>query len=156
MNIKIIGTILCAIGKMLGGTVAEGVKIKPKIKPVGTISMHTALTILRAKLNEMGDNEAEIFLPDAAIKTYAKADVEKAYSLELVSSVRYVAEVHDCDDFAAELYGKFAGLVWSDLHALNFFFDEDETMWFIEPQSKKLARQLAGWQGTDIRFFIAR
>jgi len=154
--VKVIGTILCAIGKALGGSVAEGVIVRPKIKPVGTISMHSAITILQAKLAEMGDSFAEIYLPDAAIKTYAVADVEKAYSLELVSSVKYVAEVHDCDDFAAELYGKFAGLVWSDLHALNFFFDENEVMWFIEPQSKKLTKRLAGWQGTDIRFFIAR
>ena len=125
------------------------------LKPCSVIGINEASSILLDKLEEMGDDKAEIYLPDTSIKTYLKADVSKSYELEEVSSLKYSPEF-DCDDFAAELYGKFAGLVWTSLHALNFFYDEAETFWFLEPQTRKLSRTLEGWQGDDIRFFLSR
>ena len=147
------GSLFCAIGKALGGC---EVKDRTAIKPAGTIDLHLASSVLLDKLDEMGDDRAEIFLPDANIKVYNKDDVKAAHELTEVSSIKYVAEEHDCDDFAAELYGKFVGLVWTNVHALNFFYDQDATFWWIEPQTKKLSRTLEGWQGSDVRFFIAR
>jgi len=61
-----------------------------------------------------------------------------------------------CDDFAAELFGKFAGLIWTNHHAFNWFIDETDTFWYIEPQTKKLSQTIEGWQGNDIRFFLGR
>ena len=148
-----LGSLFCAIAKALGGC---EVKDRPTIKPSGTIDLHLASSILLDKLEEMRDDEAEIYLPDANIKVYNTDDVKDTQELEEVSSIKYVAEEHDCDDFAAQLYGKFAGLVWTNVHALNFFYDQDATFWWIEPQTKKLSRTLEGWQGSDVRFYIAR
>jgi len=146
-----IGSIFCSIGKAFGGCQLK----KPAIKPVGTIDINVASSILLDKLDEM-DDKAEIYLPDTDIKVYRKDDVIKAHELSEVSSIKYVAEVMDCDDFAAELYGKFAGLVWTNVHALCFFIDDNSTFWFIEPQSGKLSQTLEKWQGAEIRFFLAR
>jgi len=62
----------------------------------------------------------------------------------------------DCDDFAAEVYGKGLPLIWTNKHALNWFIDENASLWFVEPQTDKMARNLDNWQGWDVRFFLAR
>jgi len=152
MKLAEVGKIACGIGKMLGGCEVE----IPSINPSGRIDAHLASSILLDKLDEVGDEKAEIYLPDAEIKIYKKADVQGCYELAEVNSIKYVAEVHDCDDYAAELYGKFAGLVWTTVHALNWFYDEHATFWWIESQTRKLSRVLEDWQGWDVRFFIAR
>lgn len=149
-----IGSLFCTIGKALGGCKIE--ETKPAIKPVGLIDINLASSILLDKLEAIGDDRAEIYLPDTDIKIYNKDEVARCYELKEVSSIRYIAEEHDCDDFAAELYGKFAGLVWTNIHALNFFFDENATFWWIEPQTREISHILATWQGYEVRFFIAR
>lgn len=125
------------------------------LKPCSVIGINEASSILLDKLEEIGDEHAEIYLPDTSIKTYLKADVSKSYELEEVSSLKYSPDF-DCDDFAAELYGKFAGLVWTTKHALCWFISEDEEFFFIEPQSGKISKTLEGWQGGSIRFFLSR
>jgi hypothetical protein len=147
----VIGSIFCSIGKALGGC-----HIGSVIKPVGTIDIHMASSILLDKLDEIGDDRAEIYLPDEAIKIYNKDEVAKSHELKEVSSIKYVAEEHDCDDFAAELYGKFAGLAWTNVHGLNFFYDQEAIFWWIEPQTRKLSLVLETWQGYEVRFFLAR
>jgi len=147
-----IGNFLIKIGLALGGTFEEPLSISP----CGLIDLHTASSILLDKLEEIGDDKAEIYLPDTDIKIYRKDDVQNSYELKEVSSIKYVAEEHDCDDFAAELYGEFAGLVWTNLHALNFFISENNEFYFIEPQTGKISKDLEGWQGGDIRFLLAR
>lgn len=127
-----------------------------RITPAGKIDIYRASSALLDTLEGMGDSKAEIYLPDADIKTYNKEEISVCYELEEVSSIKFVADTHDCDDFAAELYGKFAGLVWTNVHALNFFFDESGTFWWIEPQNKSISRNIEGWQGNDVRFFLAR
>jgi len=152
-----IGSLFCAIGKSLGGcTPSVEAQVKPEIQPVGTIDINLASSILLDKLEEIGDDKAEIFLPDINIKIYNKDEVSKSYELKEVSAIKYVAEKHDCDDFAAKLYGKFAGLVWTNAHALNFFYNQDATFWWIEPQTRKISKKLETWQGFEVRFFIAR
>jgi len=113
-------------------------------------------SILLDKLDEMGDTQADIKLPDTPCKVYDKEEVKKFLSLDETDKIPYVAEEHDCDDFAAKLFGKFAGLVWSNVHALNWFVDTDDTLWFIEPQQDKISQNLENWQGYDIQFFIGR
>jgi len=131
-------------------------KDSTELKPAGVIDINTASSILLDKLEEMGDDKAEIYLPDIDVKIYNKNVIISARELEEVASIKYVAEVHDCDDYAADLYGKFAGLLWTTKHALNFFYSEDNELWFIEPQTGELSQTMEDWQGFDVRFFLAR
>lgn len=127
------------------------------IEPTGTVSYAIAHAILLTKLAQLGDTEAEIFLPDADVKIYSKDDVIASESLKQVSKLTYIAGEHDCDDFAAKLFGKFAGLVWTNLHALNWFIDSSQTFWYIEPQTGKISEALdTSWQGEDVRFYLGR
>ncbi len=150
---KIEKNILLAETKTLHQQIA---KFTTVIQPIGTIDINLASSILLDKLEEIGDDKAEIYLPDTDIKIYNKAEVISSYALEEVSSIKYEAEKFDCDDFAAKLYGKFAGLVWTNVHSLNWFFDESSTFWWIEPQTRKVSRTLEAWQGSEVRFFLAR
>lgn len=125
-----------------------------RIKPAGTISGKRYYAILKDKLEELGC-EAPIFIPDGDMKVYSKEDVRKYLKLDVVSEMVY-SKKHDCDDFAAKLFGKFAGLVWTFVHALNFFIDIDDIFWFIEPQTDKTSQKLDKWQGSKIRFFLGR
>lgn len=127
-----------------------------ELKSCGLTDINTASSLMLDEVEKLGDSQAEIYLPDNEIKLYNKTDVDNFQGLEEVSSIKYIAEIHDCDDFAAEAYGKGLSLVWTNLHALNFFLDEDVTYWWVEPQNRKRSRNLEGWQGNDIRFFLAR
>jgi hypothetical protein len=129
--------------------------VESVIQPFICISIEDMAIILNNKLNKMG-SPADIYLPDVSCKIYRKQDVLDFHGLNEVSSIPYVAESHDCDDFAAELYGKFAGLVWTNLHALNFFIAEDSIFYFIEPQKGLISQHLEAWQGNEIRFILAR
>ena len=149
----VICNLVCSIIKTIGDRPCEAI---PSIEPAGTTDRITASSVLLDKLDEIGDSETEIYFPDVDVKIYKKEDVAKSYELDEVSSISYVAEAQDCDDFAAELFGEFAGLVWTNVHALNWFYDENTTFWWIEPQTRKLSRTLETWQGRKVRFFLAR
>lgn len=129
---------------------------EPKLKPTGTITASKLSLILKQKLRELKDDKADRFYPDRDIKTYDKQDVKDFLHLDETSEIKYIAEEMDCDDFAAEIYGKFAGLIWTTKHALNWFIDETLTFWFIEPQTDKLSKKLKDWQDWDVRFFLGR
>ena len=149
------GKFLCAIGKVLGAVCPEKVTEETLLMSYNTMDVNYMSSILLDKLEEMNCT-GEIYLPDAACKTYTKSSVMDHYALVETSGIDYIAEVHDCDDFAALLFADFAGLVWTNTHALNWFVDENETLWFVEPQTGQLAQTLEGWQGNDIRFFVGR
>lgn len=136
--------------------IPEPVPMPVELQPCGTIDLNEMSSIVMDKLEAMGLLQTDLFLPDNDMKVYKKEDVQKAQELEEVSSIVYVAEAHDCDDFAAELFGKFAGLAWTNLHALNWFVDESNTFWFIEPQTKKLSQTLEGWAGNSVRLVLGR
>ena len=146
-----LGSLFCSLGKAFGGCLYD----KPEIQPCGTIDLHTASSILLDKPEEMGC-DADIYLPDMNIKIYNLKEVENSYELKEVSSFTFIRESRDCDDFAAKLYGKFASLAWTNIHALNHFIDETETFWWIEPQNKKISQTLETWQGSTIRFLLVR
>jgi len=126
------------------------------IIPTGTMDLNLMSSILLDKLDEMHDSKAAIYLPDKDCKIYDKDEVQAFLNLDEVDKIPYIPEERDCDDFAAELFGKFAGLVWTNVHALNWFIDSNETFWFIEPQQDKIAKNLENWEGYDIKFFIGR
>jgi len=153
----IIRKVACAICHLIGGSEVEPEPdLEPIILPSKVIDIASASSILLDKLEAMGMGDAEIYLPDREIQVYNKEKVKGFLGLDETSEIVYVAEVMDCDDFAAELFGKFAGLVWTNLHALNWFIDDTEKFWFIEPQSDKIASDLEGWQGSQVRFFVGR
>lgn len=128
----------------------------PKIESCGTISLSEMASVIYNKLDDINDDEAEVYLPDSFCKIYRKNDVKEYLGLDEISEIVFVTEEMDCDDFAAELFGKFAGLVWTNRHALNWFIDENSKLWFIEPQTDKISENLENWQGWDIRFFLGR
>ena len=148
----VLGKILCALAKALGGCLPT----TPILKPAGTIDINEMSSILLDKLEEMGDNKAELYLPDMNCKIYNKREVQDFLHLDWTSQITYIKETLDCDDFAAEVYGKGLGLCWTNKHALSWFIDENRTLWFVEPQTNKVAKNLENWQGWEVRFFLGR
>jgi hypothetical protein len=149
-----IGSLFCSLGKALGGCTCDDDVVG--IQPCGTIDINTASSILLDKMEEMGAGDAEIYLPDANFKVYKKDDVIKFLGLDETDKIPYVTETYDCDDFAAEIFGMFAGLVWTNTHSLNWFISDEGKFYFIEPQSDDIAPNLEEWQGCKIRFFLGR
>ena len=148
-----IRTIACAVCKALGGEVEKITHVPSS----GTIDASEMSSILLDKLDEMGDNQADIHLADINCKVYDREIVQNSLCLEEVSKLKYVVDKHDCDDFAADLYGRGIPLLWTNLHAMNWFVDRQTLiLWFVEPQTRKLSRQLESWQGWEVRFFINR
>lgn len=133
---------------------------KPKetiqLKPSGTMGMARMTLIINHKLREVNDEKADIYLPDRLVKIYKREDVKNYLRLDETDKIKYIAEEMDCDDFAAELFGKFAGLIWTSKHALNWFVDDCLNLWFIEPQTDKISKNLESWQGWDVRFILGR
>ena len=150
---RMLGKLFCALSKALGGCQLDPLLT---IKPIGTIDLHEMSSILLDKLEEMGDAQAEIYLPDNFCKVYDKEEVKRFLHLDETDKIPYVREEFDCDDFTAKLFEKFAGLVWTNVHALNWFVDREKTLWFIEPQQDKIAKDLENWQGYEIQFFLGR
>ena len=155
----IIRQLACSICHFLGGKDES----TPKLKPAGTIDIHRMSSILLDKLEEMEDTRAELYLADVACKVYKKEDVVRFLGLDETDKIPYepdspeIKELgDDCDGFAAILYGKGIPLLWSNVHALNFFISEDEKLYFVEPQTDKISQTLENWQGWDCRFFLSR
>ncbi len=126
----------------------------PTLESCGTIDINEMSSILLDKLEEMKDDKADLLLADIACKVYKKDDVVKFLGLDETNKITYIAEFHDCDDFAAELYGKGFGLLWTAVHALSWFVDENNTLWFVEPQNDEISQTLESWATWDVRFFM--
>ena len=109
-----------------------------KLTATATISINQMSSILLDKLEEMKDDKAELYLADSACKVFKRSDVVNFLNLDETDKITYVAEEHDCDDAAAELYGKGVPLLWTNVHALNWFVDENYKLWFVEPQTDKI------------------
>lgn len=147
-----IGTLCCNLAKGLG----KCHYVEPVIEPVGTISQSDAQKLIKARVKAAGLDPVPNYLPDNDIKVYNLQDMIRYLHLEPTSNIKYVKEKMDCDDFAACLFGKVLGLIWSNIHALNWFISDTEELWFVEPQTDKIAGDLKNWQGWQIRFFIGR
>lgn len=148
-----IGKLACSIAKSMKSC---EVLNTPDIAHCGVIGLNEMSSIILDKMDEYDDNKANIYLPDMNVKIYRKKDVVDFLKLTEVDHISFVDERRDCDDMAATLFGMFAGLVWTDRHALNWFVDDTLKFWFIEPQTDKLSQTLEGWQGSWFRFFIGR
>jgi len=80
---------------------------------------------------------------------------------DLTDRIPYIDDWMNCANFAYRLMGQFnippycdltAGLVWTNLHAVNCFLDENAKFWFVEPQEDKILEELEDWMGSTIRF----
>lgn len=153
------GSLCCSIAKSLGACE----ETKPLIlMPVRTIDIHEVSSILLDKLEEMGDDHAELYLADYTSRLYKKEDIKNFLSLDETDKIKFEPEDMDCDQFAGVLYGEFCkqkafpgGIVDSHVHRLNWFIDENLTLWYIEPQTDKISRILENYQGWDIKFFLS-
>jgi len=145
--------LFCDLCQAFGGCLEP---FAPQLEWTGTIDLHEASSIVLDKMDELGATHAPLFLPDMAIKVYRVADVKNFLALDETNKITYIPEIKNCDDFAAQLFGLFAGLVWTNAHALNWFIDTDKKFWFIEPQTDKMASSLEGWQGSSFSMFVGR
>lgn len=161
MSIKtFIGDAGCSIGRGTGQCLwAKGFTLPQPtnlILPTSTIQPCGIILRQQAKAILSTIDNKPIYLPDATVAIYDKNAVAAFLDLNPVSEITYLPDDHDCDDFAAELYFLFAGLVWTDTHALNWFIDENLKFWYIEPQNDTIADKLLDWQGNRIQFFLSR
>ena len=135
------------------------------IKPTGTteIDMTEVYRILEAKFPKLEHLGRKFYLSDK--KHYllsAGDDIALFLAQDQTNKIDYVGDIYDCDDFAYRLMGQFSipdwsslcfGIVWTTAHALNCVIDEDKKLWFIEPQTDELMRELEPWMG-KVRFVI--
>lgn len=133
-----------------------------EVQSIGTIDIHLMSSILLDKLEEMGDDKAELYLADVDCKVFKKDDVLAFLDLNEIDKIEFIPEEQDCDDFAAALYSRGIGIVWTEKHALNWAvlvensMDDEKTLYFIEPQTDLISKELENWQGWDARFFLSR
>jgi hypothetical protein len=89
-----------------------------------------------------------LFLADNFYYTINVDDVRRIIrSNPAIDAAKYVANDHDCDDFAAAMKGLFSqsklskfafGMALSKTHAFNFFIDENLKIWIVEPQNSAI------------------
>lgn len=81
-------------------------------------------------------------------RTYSLTSVEEAMNYTLGDAKLPFSVTHDCDNFAAQLWGywnqgekSFAfGFASSGVHAFNFMVDMDLTVWIVEPFTNEFMR----------------
>ena len=107
--------------------------------------------------------DVSLWLSDKEYTLCHYDDVAYFLSISQINKIDYEAEIMDCDDFAAALWGEFSkppwsglaiGYLWTEVHALNCVITEDMKLLFLEPQTDELNEELASWQGTQPRLMI--
>jgi hypothetical protein len=83
---------------------------------------------------------------DTTHKSIEKEDVLKLLALRHdIADGNYILNQHDCNAFAAQLWGWFNqeslsdyafGFATSHDHAFNFFIDGSKQVWIVEPQDR--------------------
>ena len=117
---------------------------------------------------------ATIFATDAAYLTPTFDDIQTFLQQSTAQDYTYVAERHDCDDYAQILqgelrqyeyylhnnrswaFGQAFGPLKSDatqLHAFNMFIDPSNRLWLVEPQSSQISSVGEFEYAVDSMFF---
>lgn len=105
----------------------------------------------------------QVFLSDYTMTLASWDDIAWFLANDETNKATYVTEEYDCDNFSYRLMGQFSvpewaklafGIVWTDVHAINCFIDEDENFWFVEPQTDEVCKELTPYMGTKIRFIM--
>ena len=103
--------------------------------------------------------DADVYLSDEDYGLFTMDQLKAFLSSDATDRATWVKEKHDCDDFAAALYGdcmKFAGnaafgLLWIEApiaHAINVAVLSDGKVYCIEPQNDKIyevPKDYKGW-----------
>ena len=153
---KMMGTLFCTVGKMLDACECEKQELVPQLTFSGEMDIYELSSILIDKFPD-----TPIYLPDSLYKLCSIQDVKRFLEWDNTDKQKYLAEMHDCDDFAYRLKGQISiypwsaipfGIVWTNIHALNIVVLSDKEIYFVEPQSDKILETLEPWQGTEIRF----
>lgn len=105
-------------------------------KSLGTLSYETVNKIL----SQMTQN---YYISDSYFQTTTKDEALKFSAKSNVWAKKWVAENHDCDNFSFALNGYWSeglysfsfGIAWTQLHAFNFFIDNNKQLWIVEPQT---------------------
>lgn len=114
-------------------------------------------------LNKILPQSDHIYLSDNEYYLCSAKDIENFLAQDGTNKFKYDAEIFDCDDFSYRLMGQMSipnwsacafGIVWTDLHALNLFIDEQKKLWYVEPQSDKIEITLESWQGTAASLIV--
>lgn len=105
----------------------------------------------------------KITCADNDYQCVSKKEMEEFLADDNTNKLDYQSESNDCDDFALALRGRVVewysraktkkaicfGMVHGDIrkseeddefrpHAINYFIDENKTLWMIEPQNDKI------------------
>lgn len=100
--------------------------------------------ILKKQIPSWDAQKPAVYLADYDYWVTSKSEIERFLAQDKTDLGEYISERHDCDDFSFELLGAISTpgwgdlaffLVWGGRHAYNAFIDENDKLWFIEPQS---------------------
>jgi len=88
----------------------------------------------------------KIHISDNTFATISRDSMAKIIKVIPTRKFKYVPESRDCDDFSFSFMGAcriilpgFAvGIIWSKVHAFNFFVDNSNKIWIIEPQTGEI------------------
>jgi len=130
----------------IGDYIFQWMKI-PKIERKGVITQEQIKEALDLK---------DVFISDEFFDIVSTYDIQRTIMLDRFKEHGYETRIRDCDDFAAVLNGHVKslipgiafGIIWVDIlnsnkellykHAINFFFDEDGELKYVEPQDGKI------------------
>lgn len=111
-------------------------------KKLGTIALNKLYSLIR---RDTGCKD--VFLSDNVYNTTSIQEAMRFIKREVeLSRDDYMSEAFDCDNFTIALKNYWngpnmhfpLGIAWSHKHAFNIFVDNDEKIWFIEPQSSMM------------------
>lgn len=145
--------IFCAIAKVWCKDDVDGI---PSLLYSGDMDINEVSSILLDKFPN-----TPLYLPDYQYKTCTVEDIKRFLEWDKTERIKYEAEAFDCDDFSWRLKGNITikpwssipfFVVWTNLHALNGFIDNQGLFYFVEPQSNEIQTELKDWQGSEIRF----
>lgn len=126
------------------------------IPPEGpTVKEVISRTIIESLYEEIFPSAgSKVFIADIEYEITAISELRRFIEWDNTNIFRYVAELHDCDDFALALAGDFAkypewsgfpaSFIWGNLYGGHAFFtcvawksleDKTPTVFFVEPQN---------------------
>lgn len=146
------------VGRRLDKSLATMTKPAAPAKPaMGLVVPASSLDgLVKRLLQDKLGTDPGIRFGDGSFYLPSMAEVKEILDASRLDRRTWMEERFDCDDFAyvlkAEMsvhaydsgslrYGLCVGMVWGNFswvqgyHAVNWFIDHTQTLWFIEPQS---------------------
>lgn len=137
---------------------------EPEIKqPAPTKAVQASSQAVFEALMKVVPQTAKVYLSDQIYWLCSKEDIERILAFDKTNKTKYVLELYDCDDYSYHLMGQLStptwsgiafGIIWTDTHAFNIMVDDQLRVWFIEPQSDKIAVTFEAWQGTEVMMIV--